>query len=70
MASVLLDGRVAGWERATQLLRGEPKMQLSMGEEADNRPDAQLYVLDDFGKTLTASQEGKLFSLLFSQATR
>lgn len=26
------------------------------------------YVPDDFGKTLTATQEGKLFSLLFSQA--
>lgn len=70
MAGILvLAGRVAGWERATQPLRGEPKMQLSMREATDDRHDAQLYMLDDFGKTLTATQEGKLFSLLFSQAT-
>lgn len=67
--TLVLAGRVAGWERATQPLTGEPKMQLSMREESDDRHDAQLYVPGDFGKTLTATQEGKLFSLLFSQAT-
>lgn len=40
-----------------------------MREATDDRHDAQQYMLDDFGKTLTATQEGKLFSLLFSQAT-
>lgn len=66
MAGILvLAGRAVGWERATQPLAGEPKMQLSMGDETEDRHDAQLYVLHDFGKTLTATQEGKLFSLPF-----
>lgn len=36
--------------------------------EQRQAPGMTPYVPDDFGKTLTATQEGKLFSLLFSQA--
>lgn len=56
-----------GWRReSAQPLEDEPKMQLSMKAETGDSHDARQP--DDFGKTLTATQEGKLFSLLFSQA--
>lgn len=50
---------------ATQPLRDEPKMQLSMRAEA--APGMTPCVPDDFGKTLTATQEGEvIFPPFFS----
>lgn len=50
------------------LSHSETSQKCSCQWEERQAPGMTPYVPDDFGKTLTATQEGKLFSLLFSQA--
>lgn len=61
-----------GWKKGLDdvkaLSHSETSQKCSCQWEERQATGMTPYVPDDFGKTLTATQEGKLFSLLFSQA--